>query len=188
MRFSFFIFFLVWGCSSDKKLRSTEVALRDNDERLSFDWDGDGSPEVVTIGSVRGPGEYRELVITEGAPEGERSKRLLINRNLIPRKARPGASIRLQRDKSFVLTVDSSESGRASEVLVWRVQWRKKRFLVTGLTREWTDKLDPRDHRSCVVNLLEGRGKRNGKPVKFPSLLVELNDLNAKFLPDVCDF
>lgn len=184
------ILFLILSvsCSSEKKLRAEMTAYPDNDERISHDWNGDGIPEVVQIQPIRSGGEYRELAIYLGVLGDNPRELVFSNRHLIPRRAKPGAKLRLQRDSSFHLTVDSSASGRIAEVLVWKIQYRKGRYVLTGLTRDVFDKLDPNDHKSCNVDLKSGRGKKNGKPVKFEPLSVDLIDLNERFIPAICEF
>lgn len=160
----------------------------DNEERISHDWNGDGFPETVLISPVSGGGEYRELVIYRGVPAGSPREKLFSNKSLVPRRARPGATLRLRKDHSFLLTVDSSGSGRDSEVITWKISWKNGRYLLTGIIRDWSDKLDPHDHKSCDVDLRAGRGKKNGKYVKFPPLSVDLIDLNERFIPSICEF
>ena len=182
------IIFLLTSCSTEKKSRSTFVAVTDNEERISHDWNGDGFPETVMISPVSSGGEYRELLIYRGVPDGSPREKIFSNRSLIPRRARPGASLRLNKDNSFSLTVDSSGSGRDSEVIIWKISWKKGRYLLTGIVRDWADKLDPHDHKNCDVDLRAGRGKKNGKYVKFEPLAVDLIDLNERFIPSVCEF
>lgn len=183
-----FLFLLFVSCSTEKKFRGKYVPSTDNDERISHDWDKDGYPESVTISPISGPGEYRELAIYRGAPEGIPKERIFSNRSLIPKRARPGGVLKLQKDHSFHLTVDASASGRIGEVITWKISWKRNRYLLTGMVRDWTDKLDPHDHKTCDVDLQTGRGKKNGKLVKFKPLTVDLIDLNEKFLPSICEF
>lgn len=179
---------ILLSCSSEKKLRRKYVPSTDNEERITYDWSGDGNPETVILSPALGPGQYRDIVIYRGVMEGESKEIIFTNRNLIPRRARPGATLKLRRDRSFHITVDSSGSGRTSEVVTWKISWKRGRYLLTGYSRDWIDKLDPHDHRTCDVDLRSGRGKRNGKPVKFKPFTVDLIDLNDKFLPSICDF
>jgi hypothetical protein len=72
--------------------------------------------------------------------------------------------------------------------MTWKISWKRGRFIVTGITRDWTDKLDPNDHKSCDVDLHSGRGLRNGKTVKFSPVTIELIDLNEQIIPEVCQF
>jgi hypothetical protein len=184
----YILLLLLFSCSSEKKIRGNLPLITDNDERISHDWDGDGFPETVLISPISGPGKYRELVIYRGVPEGAPREIIFRNRNLIPRRARPGGSIRLNKDFSFSITVDSSASGRTGEVIIWKISWKKGRYLLTGLVRDWTDKLDPSDHKTCDVNLKRGRGSKNGKLIKFDPLTVDLIDLNDRFIPAICEF
>lgn len=183
-----FLLTLLISCSSDKKFRGKYIPSTDNDERISHDWDKDGYPETVNISPISGPGEYRELTIFRGVPEGMPKEKLFSNRSLIPKRALPGGILRLQKNTSFHLIVDASASGRIGEVITWKISWKKNRYLLTGMVRDWTDKLDPHDHKTCDVDLQTGRGKRNGKRVKFKPLTVDLIDLNEKFLPSICEF
>ncbi len=176
------------ACSSEKKLRGQMTSFPDNDERISHDWNGDGIPEVIQIQPIRGGGEYRELAVYLGVLGDSPKELVFSNRHLIPRRAKPGAKLRMQRDSSFHLTVDASASGRIAEVLVWKINYRKGRYVLTGITRDLYDKLDPNDHKSCNVDLKNGRGMKNGRPVKFEPLSVDLLDLNERFIPTICEF
>lgn len=185
MRFLFLI--LVLSCSSEKKLRGKTIQLPDNEERISYDWNGDGIPETVLIAPINGPEEYRELLVIKGVLEGMPKEKIISNRSLISRRAKPGPTLRLQRNKTFHLTVDSSEIGRTSEVITWKFTWRKGKFFLTGYVRDWSDKLDPHDHRTCDIDLQTGRGKKDGRPVKFQPLRVDIIDINERFLPTICE-
>ncbi len=182
------ILLLALSCSSEKKIRGNLTAIHDNDERISHDWNGDGFPETVLITPISGTGDYRELVIYRGVPDGSPREILFKNRNLISRRARPGGSLKLHKDFSFSIVVDATASGRTGEVFVWTFSWKKGRYLLTALVHEWTDKLDPSDHKTCDVNLRIGRGTKNGKPVKFDPFTVDLIDLNERFIPSICEF
>ncbi len=184
----FLLFILLASCSTEKKSRGKNVPSTDNEERISHDWNGDGFPETVMITPVSSGGEYRELVIYRGVPDGSPREKIFSNRSLVPRRARPGATLKLQKNHSFYLTVDSSGSGRDSDVITWKISWKKGRYLLTGIVRDWADKLDPNDHKSCDVDLRAGRGKKNGKHVKFVPLSVDLIDLNERFIPAICEF
>jgi hypothetical protein len=115
-------------------------------------------------------------------------EKILSNRNIIPTRARPGGKLRLLKDRSVLITIDSSASGRTHDVLAWKFRWKLGRFIVTDFTREWMDKLDPRDQKNCELDLRNGRGKLNGKPVKFDPVKVDLVELNREYIPSVCDF
>ncbi len=179
---------LLISCSSEKKTRGRLAPETDNPERIVHDWNGDGYPETILIMPAYSPSEYRELVVFRGKPEGISGEKIFSNRNLIPHRARPGSNLKLQRDFSFHITTDSSASGRTGEVIVWKIQWRNNRFVLTGLSRDWVDKLDPHDHNSCNVDLRRGRGKKNGKNIRFRPLVVDLIDLNERFIPEICEF
>jgi hypothetical protein len=187
MYYLFFILLFV-SCSTEKKSRGSMASLPDNEERISHDWSGDGFPETVMISPFHSGGEYRELIIFRGVPDGHPREKIFSNSSLIPRRAIPGAILKLRKDHSFSLTVDSSGSGRDSDVITWKISWKKGRFLLTGMSRDWQDKLDPHDYKTCEVDLRSGRGKKNGKYVKFEPIAVDLIDLNERFIPSVCEF
>lgn len=183
----FILVLLLLSCSSEKKLRGNYAPLPDNEERISHDWTGDGIPETVLIAPVDGPEEYRELMVMKGVLVGATKEKLISNRSLVSRRARPGPTLLLQRNKSFHLIVDSSEVGRTSEVITWKFSWRRGKFFLTGYVRDWSDKLDPHDHRTCDIDLETGRGKKNGRAVRFDPLKVDLIDINERFVPAVCE-
>lgn len=187
MQILIFLFLFV-SCSTETKLRGRVAELPDNDHRITHDWNGDGFPEMILVSPIAGPEEYRELSVLKGGPDGMPMEKLISNRSLISRRARPGPSLRLEKNKNFVLTVDSSEVGRTSEIQTWKFTWRQGRFKLVGFIRDWSDKLDPHDHRTCDVDLQAGRGIKNGRPVKFDPLKVDLLDINERFLPSICEF
>jgi hypothetical protein len=182
------VLLLLVSCSTEKKSRKVGPVANDNDERVSHDWNKDGYPETIIITPYHIGEEYRELAIYRGVPEGMASEKIFSNRSLIPARARPGGKLRLQKDHSVFLTVDSSGSGRTQEVITWKINWKRGRYLITGVTRDWSDKLDPNDHQSCDLDLRGGRGFRNGKPLKFEPFTIDLIDLNERFVPAACEF
>jgi hypothetical protein len=183
-----FIFLLILSCSSEKKSRGIYTRSTDNEERITFDWNGDGLLETVQISPVGSARKFRELDIFLGVLPGVPKEKFLWNKNLIPAKSKPGATLRLTKDHSFLLIVDSSGSGRTGEVITRKISWKKGRFVLTGYIRDWSDKLDPSDHRHCELDLRNGRGTLNGKHVKFEPYTVDLLELNDKFIPPICEF
>lgn len=180
---------LLASCSSEKKSDKKKIlVVKDTDVLVGHDWDSDGLQETIQLAPIRETEQFRELVVFQGTPEGMPKQRILSNRNIVPTRARPGGKLRLLKDKSVLLTIDSSASGRNQDVLTWKFRWKDGGFIVTDLTRDWMDKLDPRDRKSCEVDLRKGKGTLNGKPVKFEPVKVELLDLNREYVPSVCDF
>ncbi len=73
---------------------------------------------------------------------------------------------------------------RWREVLT--VAHRTGRFVVAGYTYEGYDTLDPAAGGSCDVNLLTGRGLRDGEPFETEARAVSLEAWTAADAPEAC--
>ena len=92
-------------------------------------------------------------------------------------------------EKGSLLIKSGNEAigrGRWSQTLT--VVYRDKDFLVAGVTREDRDTLDLKAGGACELNLLTGKGKRNGKPIETKFRPVRLADWSDEKLPKECVF
>lgn len=81
---------------------------------------------------------------------------------------------------------DSIGRDRWSQTLT--VIYRNKEFIVAGLTRETRDTLDLKNHHSCDLNFLTGKGLRDGKPVALKAPAPKLADWSGDKPPEACVF
>jgi hypothetical protein len=58
---------------------------------------------------------------------------------------------------------------------------RDEQFLIAGISNSERDPLDPKAGGNCDINLLSGKGLRNGKPIP-------LSDWSDEKLPQECNF
>lgn len=92
-------------------------------------------------------------------------------------------------DKGSLLIKSSNESvGRSRWSQTLTVVYRNKAFVVAGLTHEENDTLDSKAGGSCDLNLLTGKGSRNGKRVEFKPETIALADWSDEKLPKDCRF
>ena len=81
---------------------------------------------------------------------------------------------------------DSVGRDRWSQTLT--IVYRNKEFLVAGISFTARDTLDPKAGGSCELNLLTGKGLRNGKPVQGKPAPIRLADWSDDKLPKECRF
>lgn len=81
---------------------------------------------------------------------------------------------------------DSIGRDRWSQTLT--IIYRNKDFIVAGVTRETRDTLDLKNHHSCDLNFLTGKGLRDGKPVAVKTPAPKLSDWSDDKPPDACAF
>lgn len=89
---------------------------------------------------------------------------------------------------SLLIKSENTGIGRGRWSQTVTVIYRDKNFIVAGITREEFDTLDPKAGGSCDLNLLTGKGKRNGKPVETKFGAKKLADWQDGDLPKECVF
>jgi hypothetical protein len=68
------------------------------------------------------------------------------------------------------------------------IVYKNNDFYVVGITYSSRDTLDPKAGGNCDLNLVTGKGTRNGKPVAAGLSPVRLADWKDETLPKVCNF
>lgn len=81
---------------------------------------------------------------------------------------------------------DSVGRDRWSQTLT--IVYRDKQFLIGGISYTARDTLDPKAGGTCELNLLTGKGLRNGKPVQGKPAPIRLADWADDKLPKECSF
>ncbi len=86
------------------------------------------------------------------------------------------ATLSLNEQQSLVVHTQNTGIGRNAWEQKVIIAWRNEQFVVAGYTYDSYDKLDPNNVVECDINLLTGKGTRNGKAIKVkkakPSLLL----------------
>jgi hypothetical protein len=89
---------------------------------------------------------------------------------------------------ALLVRSESTAIGRNKWMQTLTVVYRNKEFIVAGLTRDAYDSLEPGSEHHCDLNLLTGKGKKDGRPVevKFPAK--KLSEWSDGDLPKECAF
>lgn len=89
---------------------------------------------------------------------------------------------------SLLLKSGNEAIGRDRWSQTLTIVYRNGAFVVAGLTREERDTLEPKSGGNCDLNLLTGKGSRNGKKVEFKPETITLADWSDEKLPKDCRF
>lgn len=154
---------------------------------LSADLNGDGVPDRVVMS-----GEDDEVDVTVYLSEGGRlpDKPTLHKQAVGWKGAMAGTepSMSATPRGSLILVFQNDSVGRDR----WRQQLtiavRNGALVVAGYTYTARDTLDPKNGFTCDVNLLSGKGQRNGKPFTVPTTPLPLADWNDTTIPPECAF
>jgi hypothetical protein len=129
---------------------------------------------------------YRALQPSRGAP----ATPALVKKNAAWSGAMWGTQPSLETNAKAALLIKSANEsigrGRWSQTLT--IIYRNKEFVVAGLTREARDTLDLKNHHSCDLNFLTGKGVRDGKAVALKAPAPKLADWSDEKLPEACAF
>lgn len=154
---------------------------------LSADLNGDGVPDRVVMS-----GEDDEVDVAVYLSEGGRlpDKPTLYKQAVGWKGAMAGTepSMSATPRGSLILVFQNDSVGRDR----WRQQLtvavRNGALVVAGYTYTARDTLDPKNGFTCDVNLLSGKGQRNGKPFAVPTTPLPLADWNDTTIPPECAF
>lgn len=154
---------------------------------LSFSQDG-GADRAVLADNLDGGADLYLFLKTDGA-KGP-IKPALVKKNAAWSGAMRGTrpSLAVSDKGSLLVKSENAGVGRSRWSQTLTIAYRNGEFVVAGVTREARDTLDLKAGGSCDLNLLTGRGKRNGKAVetKFPA--TKLADWSDEKLPAECSF
>lgn len=89
---------------------------------------------------------------------------------------------------SLLIKSENDAIGRDRWSQTLTVVYRNKEFLIGGVSYTSRDTLDPNAGGSCDLNLLTGKGLRNGKPVQGKLTPIRLADWSEDKLPKECRF
>ena len=89
---------------------------------------------------------------------------------------------------SLLVTSRNESIGRSRWELTLTVAQREGILKVVGITYSTRDTLDESYGGNCDINLLTGKGFRNGKVVKENVQAIALEDWNENEMPEACQF
>ena len=157
---------------------------------LSLKGDGSRDRLVLVAGEPSEADLYVYLDLPDNPAEQARIKPALIKRNVAFSGPMFGQapSLTVNAKGSLVLTSMNEAIGRDKWTEKVTIAWRKDLLAVVGITYQMHDGLDPKGGGSCDLNLLSGKGLRNGKPVAGPAAPIPLADWDNDNLPEACRF
>ncbi len=156
---------------------------------LSFQADGGTDRAVLVANGDSGADLYLYLDVDDGRPDSG-GKPALVKKNAAWNGAMWGSRPTLDSNGKGALLIKSGNDamGRSRWSQTLTVLYRNKEFIVAGVTREERDTLDEKQGGACDLNLLTGKGKRNGKPVATKFAAVKLADWLDEKPPKECSF
>lgn len=162
----------------------------------TLDFNNDGLFDRATLTERRsddGVTDGADLYLYVSAPTSEdQSKRklALLKQNAAWSGIMWGTTPSLESSAkgSLLLKSGNDAIGRGRWEQVLTIVYRDNQFIVAGLTYTSRDTLDPKGGGSCDLNLLTGKGKRNGKSVKHNVKALPLADWDTENLPKECQF
>jgi len=95
-------------------------------------------------------------------------------------------SLSVNDQGSLMIHTENTGIGRNAWNQKLTVAWRNEQFVVAGYTHDSYDRIDPDAVVNCDLNLLTGRGVKNGKAVKSPVTKVPLKDWDQTAVEEVC--
>jgi hypothetical protein len=152
--------------------------------------DGGATDRAVLVDNLdAGADLYLYLSLDDAKPDAP-VKPALVKKNAAWSGAMWGTrpSLEVSGKGSLLIKSGNEAIGRGRWTQTLTVVYRDKDFVVAGVTRDERDTLDLKAGGSCDLNLLTGKGKRDGKPVetKFPAM--KLADWSDEKLPKECRF
>jgi hypothetical protein len=163
---------------------------------VTLDFNGDGSfDRAALVQPVTADGETSDadLYIYLSAPtEKNREARnlALVKRGMSWAGGMWGTLPSLEVSQAGSLLVKSGNDaiGRGRWEQTLTVALRNNELMVVGITYASRDTLEPKNGGNCDLNLLNGKGTRNGKKIKVSVKASPLKDWNNENLPKECQF
>lgn len=176
---------LLVSCSMTRGLDPGRLPSADElvlEREISYDFNEDGIDDKVEILDPLPNSEFHRLKITLSGEKG------LENTKLVYAFSNPGASLELLHNGSFKVIIDHSGAGRSASLREYTISYRKKRFILSGVTVSEYDRIDPELGGSCDINLLTGFGERNNHSIKIHGKRIGLSKVDFNWLPKECRF
>jgi len=184
---AFLLSLAVWFCVAPARAEPPDYSRILSSVSLSFD-NGDMDRAVLLENGDSGVDLYIYRAL---APSSDKSATpALVKKNAAWSGAMWGQLPSLETNAKGALLIKSANDsiGRDRWSQTLTVIYRDKQFIVAGLTRETRDTLDLKNHHSCDLNFLSGKGVRDGKPVALKTPAPKLADWSDEKLPGACVF
>jgi hypothetical protein len=158
---------------------------------LDFKHDGDEARAILTQ-NAEGAADLHIYFSTAGPNAGEHPfKLVLTKKNVVFAGSMWGQhpSLSINDKGSLVVASTNTAIGRTKWTESLTVVFRNGEFVIAGIAYSAYDGIDPKAGGSCELNLLAGRGMRNGKPVPVTLAPVKLTDWSDEnSMPKECQF
>jgi hypothetical protein len=150
---------------------------------LSFTNTGQTDRAVLMAGE-----EDADLYLYLGTPKGYSAP--LIKKAFVYNGSMAGThpSLAVGRKGSLQVNSENIGVGRNHWEQTLTIVYRNHEFVIGGITYSSRDTLDPDAGGNCDLNLLTGKGTRNGKPVTVTLKPVRVTDWSDELLPKACQF
>ncbi len=97
-------------------------------------------------------------------------------------------SLKVSKGGSLIAMFQNDGMGRDRWRMQYTIAWRGGELVVAGYSYEQRDTLSPDAGGNCDIDLLSGKGTRNGKPVKVLAGSVPLASWTDASVPGACTF
>lgn len=152
----------------------------------SSDWNDDGRPDrAVLIANEMDENEADLLILLSG---GDGRPELL----RVPRIAWVGGmwgqepSLELAENGSLIVVSENETIGRERWRMALTLAYRGGAFVVGGFTWTSRDSLEPDNSTHCDINLFNGRGIRNDKPISTTMRALPVAEWDLDTFPGEC--
>lgn len=189
MRLTHILALALAGVATTARAENADYARVISSVTLSFEPNGQTDRAVLVANANDGADLYVYFNVTP--PQDDKiAKPALVKGSAAWSGAMWGTYPSLAVAAKGALQIKSENDGvgrnRWSQTLT--VIYRNKEFIVAGVTRSARDTLDPKASGVCDLNLLTGKGLRNGKAVTTKTPAIKLADWSDEKLPAECQF
>lgn len=147
----------------------------------SGDINRDGKPDLVMLVNDPDKGAVDIHVLME-AEDQARLMPIAVVHDKVWGSAEPGGfvgrepSVEILANGSIAVHSKNDAIGRDRWNQTLIVAWRNNDLVVAGFRHEYYDTLDPDNNGACDLNVLTGKGDRNGKAIKAGARFIPLSD------------
>ncbi|WP_051335787.1 hypothetical protein [Methylocapsa acidiphila] len=158
---------------------------------VTLDFAGGGQQDRAVLVQNADDGADLYIYLVKDEADSERSWTLAeLKKNLVFSGAMWGQLPSLDVNGKGSLLIKSENEGvgrdRWSQTLT--VVYRNNAFLIGGIAYTARDTIDLKAGGACDLNLLSGKGTRNGKPIEGKLAPIKLADWSDEKLPKECQF
>ncbi|MEM7015808.1 MAG: hypothetical protein AAF512_00555 [Pseudomonadota bacterium] len=150
------------------------------------DWTQDGGFDLAVLYSAEAKPDQTNLRLYVSASGNLVTFVTLENAAWQGAMAGTAATLTLNAAGSLVVNSGNESIGRHRWNQKLTIAWRNNTFVVAGFTYIARDTLDPNYSLECDVNLLNGRGIKNGKNFKLAHRAPTLGEWIADWVSEIC--